>query len=289
MGLFIFSSEGRAVVKDKDLDSIICRIYNLSNNSMSLQDVVRELLKKDISIIGEVHGNFYHHLVQSKILTALSQAVNRKYRRGIYIAFEQLNFVNYVDNYRRDQRFGKPSLYEMLRYYGFDNNSWRLDLYYPLFKAAYDAFLMEGAEWIGLNVPVRVLQKAGCDGSENISECFIGYKRRSRQSDMILREKIKNSHKGREDASVSKMNMIQEVRDLFIANQVGGLYAPVIVFVGNVHAHNKIGVPVYLSGDKSVISVGMKEVDNCGEVDRNAVSHNSDVGYDIIIATERFD
>ncbi|MEL6522503.1 MAG: ChaN family lipoprotein [Pseudomonadota bacterium] len=214
----------------------------------------------EIYLLGERHDNADHHEIQACYVGAVAPAA---------LVFEMLT-ADRAEGVPFEHRLDEDKLRETLDW---DNSGWPdFSIYYNIFEAAPEAKLY------GAAVPRETLRSAFQDGAVGLfggDANRFGLDRPLPEDEQAEREEMQfNAHcEAMPREMMSGMVDAQRLRDAELARvalqaleETGG---PVAVILGNGHARQDWGVPVYLaaaSPETSVFSVGLIE----GEPEENS-------------------
>jgi len=239
-------------------------------------------------LLGEVHDNPDHHLLQARLLRSLLSSGRRP-----AVAFEMLSVEQQstIDAARAEPGLTAQRLGQAL---GWDQSGWPpFRLYQPIFETALGAQLVV----LGANLPRARIREVVKEGEKalppGVRDRIARQGPLSPQARAALRKEMADSHCGElPDALLDPMILGQRARDAQMAEVLlrAGPQGAVLV-AGAEHARTDRGAPAYLApdaGDRRAVAVAFREVDP-GELEPLAYARDEESGgvlpWDYVIFT----
>lgn len=208
-------------------------------------------------LLGETHDNPDHHLLQARLLRAVTSAGRRP-----VVAFEMLATEQQP---ALDAALARPGRTpeDVARAVRWDQSGWPpFATYRPVFAAALDA----GLRLQGANLPRPQIQAAVRRGADALPAPVRA--RLERQGPLPeavareLRQEMADSHCGElPEAMLEPMVLGQRARDAQMAESLASVGdAGAVLITGSGHARTDRGVASYLDGGARVASVLLREV-----------------------------
>ena len=216
----------------------------------------------DFVLLGEVHDNPDHHVLQARLVRAVTAAGKHP-----ALAFEMMDedVQAKIDaaaarQPRDPDAIAKAVEWEKSGWYGFS-------MYRPIFAAGLEA----GLPIVAANLPRQIAKHVVVQGDKALTPelrtRLASFEPLPPATVQGLREEMKRSHCDAPlpEPFLDKLALAQRARDVQMAGRMreaGGANGAVLV-TGNGHARRDRGVPFYLGREapgRSVISVGLLEV-----------------------------
>lgn len=214
-------------------------------------------------LLGEVHDNPDHHLLQARLVRAMTAPGRRP-----AIAFEMLDETQQPALDALPEG-GKPNPDVVRDAVGWNQSGWPdFALYRPIFEAALDA----GLPIVGANLPRSRIREASRKGMEALPPAVRG--RIERQGPLApavlaeMRTEMADSHCGElPESMLEPLVLGQRARDAQMAERLAAAATKdgAILITGSGHARRDRGVPSYLSPEEleagPVLALAFQEVD----------------------------
>ncbi len=238
-------------------------------------------------LLGEIHDNADHHLLQARLIRALAAA-----GRKPAVAFEMLSVEQQpaIDAALAAPGVTPDSLAKAVQW---AKSGWpEFPLYRPVFAAALDARL----HVVGANLPRKDVRRAVMEGEKalppSVAKRIARLGPPSPAEREALRKEMQEAHCGElPEAQMDPMILGQRARDAQLAESLAAAGAGGAALVcGSQHARLDRGVPAYLAGDGGkVISVAFREVTPEGREPAQYVEEDEPEGlpYDFVVFTPR--
>jgi uncharacterized iron-regulated protein len=245
------------------------------------------LLRADVVLLGETHDNPDHHVLEARLVRALTAAGRRPALAFEMLAKDQQPVVDAA--LARDPR--SPDA--LARAVGWDRSGWpAFALYRPVFEAGLDA----GLPIVGANLSRKLGHAVVREGAAALPDDV--RTRIEREGPLapavaaVLRADMKESHCGElPDTLLDPMVLAQRARDAQMAArlaEVRGERGAVLV-TGAGHARKDRGVPVHLARDApapAVLAIAFREVDPAlREPADYAKDEGGTLPYDFVVFT----
>lgn len=215
----------------------------------------------DVVLLGEVHDNVDHHLLQARLVRAVLGAGRRP-----ALAFEMLTTDQQaaVDGALSRSPRDPDALAKAV---GWNKSGWpEFALYRPIVQAGLEA----GLPIVAANLPRRVMRQVVAKGAAALDEPLRA--RLAREEPIppatleALRAEMRESHCGElPEPMVEPLVLAQRARDAQMAARIAEVIdRGAILVAGKGHVRTDRGVPAYLARDlpgRKVIAVGFVEVE----------------------------
>ena len=216
--------------------------------TLSRTELIAELMRSDVILLGERHDNPHHHAVRSELINALAG-------RQPSVVMEYLDRGARLDP-------ALPLLEEMQRA-GFNPQGWQWPLHEPLFAAARGA----GLTILGGNLSRSDARRVAMQGGPALDGALAGLLARaplSGPAQKRLDADLVDGHCGHLPAvRLPNMRLAQRARDAAMASTLlDGHSGPVILLAGNGHVRRDYGVAALLrelAPKRRLVSVGFFE------------------------------
>ncbi len=215
----------------------------------------------DVVLLGEVHDNVDHHLLQARLVRAVLASGRRP-----ALAFEMLTTDQQPDVDAALARSPRdPGA--LAKAVAWKNSRWPdFELYRPIFQAGLDA----GAPVVAANLPRRIVREVVSKGGAGLPEPLRARLAKDEplppETLEALRAEMRDSHCGElPEAMLDPLVVAQRARDAQMAARLAeaGERGAILV-AGRGHVRTDRGVPAYLAADvpaRRVISVAFVEVE----------------------------
>ena len=242
----------------------------------------------DFVALGEVHDNPDHHLLQARLLRAITGAGRRP-----ALAFEMLTADQQpaVDASLASAPGDPDALAKAARW---SESRWPAFRYYrPIFAAG----LAAGLPIVAANLPRAQVKEIVAKGREGLDE---GLRVRLAREEPIpaaalaaLREEMNESHCGElPDAMLDPLVLAQRARDARMAERIetAGAERGAVLITGNAHARNDRAVPALVAKGapgKKVVAVALVEA-QAGKLDAATYREDGETGappHDFLVFT----
>jgi uncharacterized iron-regulated protein len=210
-------------------------------------------------LLGEIHDNPDHHVLQARLVRALAGA-----GRTPAVAFEMIS-VEQQDAVDRALAGPRPSADGVAEAVSWAKSGWpEFPLYRPVFAAAVERKL----RIVGANLPRKDVRRVVTEGEKALPPAVAARTARlgppSETERAALRKEMEEAHCGElPEAHMDPMILGQRARDAQMAEAVlaAGAASGAVLVAGSEHARTDRGVPAYLAGDGGpVVSVAFREV-----------------------------
>jgi uncharacterized iron-regulated protein len=236
-------------------------------------------------LLGEIHDNADHHLLQARLVRALAGA-----GRTPAVAFEMLSVEQQpaIDAVLAAPRPTPDALAQAVQW---ARSGWpEFPLYRPVFAAALDARLRV----VGANLPRKDVRRVVMEGEKALPPAVAARIAKlgpaSAAEREALRKEMEEAHCGElPEAQMDPMILGQRARDAQMAESLVAAGARGAVLVsGAQHARLDRGVPAYLAGEGGpVVSVAFREVSPGGREPAQYVEEDERgaLPYDFVVFT----
>jgi len=229
---------------------------------VSLNSVFSELEKAQFVLLGEIHTNKDHHLLQAQFLAAIAKSAKKAPRLVVEMIDE--SFQPLLNEYRSANPTDTQGLGNILKWQKRGWGKW--ENYQPIFDVAYQYKL----EIFSGNLDRDDVRRIGRGGAKSLK---VTEKNKfaldvpfSEQQSKLLNDMLFESHcKMVPRTALSPMKLVQQVRDGIMANQM--LDAPAgstaVLIAGNGHTRLDWATPRILRArapEAKIISVAFVEV-----------------------------
>jgi uncharacterized iron-regulated protein len=255
---------GSAWASTQDRDHPLAgRIWDVRKNAfVTEQELQAAIEQARLLLLGEVHDNPDHHLLQARFVRAVTATGRRP-----SIAFEMLDETQQgaIDAIPKGEQHNPDAIRDAVRW---DESGWpRFALYRPVFEAALDAALPV----IAANLPRARIREASRGGLESLPAGIRG--RIERQGPLSasvradMRAEMAESHCGElPDSMLDPLILGQRARDAQLADAIsrGATADGSILITGSGHARLDRGVASYLAPEElakgTVVAIALQEV-----------------------------
>lgn len=235
---------------------------NEGYDSANITNLLSKLDGVDVIILGETHGNPYHHEIQTRLVKALEPPA---------LVFEMVpEAKEVVVNDIRKKGGAQGGLRAALEW---DKSSWPdWSLYAPIFEAAPKAYVAGG----GVSKPdIRGAMTKGADALfYNSAEYGLDTPLPAHIQSGMISDLIESHCNAIPESVAVKMVEAQRLRDANFSKAVMRAKTeagtPIVVITGSGHARIDRGMPIYLkhfSPKLGVTSIGMLENGSANTVD----------------------
>lgn len=257
--------------------ALVGKIYATGPRAfVSAQDMGRTIALARFVLLGEVHDNPDHHLLQAWAIRTISKLRGARIAEGApQIAFVALEMIradqqSALDKfYGRDAEVPRPRPPRALgRLLDWDKSGWpEFSIYEPVVSQA----MHERLVIVPASPPLNLDRKVSKDWSSALSQSDIARLALDREfasdlQDALIAE-IRDSHCGLiPETAFERMSRVQRFRDAMMADAMlsAGPYKGAILIAGNSHIRRDRAVPYFLeargSSPDSLVSVAHVEV-----------------------------
>jgi uncharacterized iron-regulated protein len=257
------SADRRWVSAEHRDHALVGRIWDERAQDFVTEDaLVRALAEADFALLGEIHDNPDHHVIQARLVRAIAAGGKRP-----ALAFEMMG-ADKQDAIDAALAKRPRSPDAVARAVEWDRSGWfGFAMYRPVFAAGLDA----GMAIVAANLPVADAKRVAKEGAEALSPELRGVLARQEPlpADVVasLRAEMKASHCDAPlpEPFLDRLALAQRARDAQMASRVtaGGGSGGGILITGNGHVRTDRGVPSYLArddGTRRMVAVGLFEV-----------------------------
>jgi uncharacterized iron-regulated protein len=250
------------------------RVY--SRETQALVEPARlfeALAEADVVLIGEIHDNSDHHLLEAELIARFLLA-----HPAAHVAFEMLDETQ--SEALRPPPNDADTLGERVRWQA---TGWpSFALYRPVFQA-----VLDGGGTLVAAHPSRERVRASMHGVSETEarELHLSPPLASPLREALVRE-IADSHCGHApEAMIEPMVRAQSFKDAFMARALASVGGPVLLVAGSGHVREDRGVPLFLArrGLADALSIRLVGVDDA-VLDPHAYAEDA---YDFVIFTPR--
>lgn len=213
------------------------RIIQLASGSeVSTAQLLADLARQDVLLLGEIHDNALQHQRRGELLTEL-QKLQQQHAGTLYVVAEHLQSGNTVPF--------KGELLTDLERAGFSAKSWQWPIHEPLFAAIRQA----GLPLMGGNLApeqARAIARQGISAMPAPLASILQQAPLSSAAMATLNQELQDGHCGQlQPQHLPAMQLAQRARDaaMFSALRDGGTGMAVLV-AGNNHVRRDYGIPV---------------------------------------------
>lgn len=211
-------------------------------------------------LLGEVHDHPEHHRVRAALIRGMSDRAE--------VFFEQ--FDRERDASLRQAQAAGADADGLARAGALDTKSWAWPLHRPVVEAAIAGKHPVRAANLSRDDARRIARAGALASSDSALARTLGDSAWTEAREQALRKTILDSHCGMLPAKVAPaMALAQRARDAAMAQALMSTTGPAVMIAGNGHVRRDLGVPLYLPGNASVLSVGFLETRK-GEADPRA-------------------
>lgn len=254
---------------------LVGKIWDTHKNKwLTSKQFDKELLFYDYILLGEVHTNADHHILQAKIINSLVSAGAKP-----TVVMEMLSQQTWQD---QPQTWSKHD--ELKQLATMLNSGWPWDLYVPILKSItrHQLKLYAG------NISSDELHRWSNDQGDDKKTTLLHEYFYTEDNFTVLKKNIIDSHCGHANQGfVNFMSRAQMQRDRIMATSLQGKDLPVVFIAGSGHVRNDYAVPMQLRRNykqTSYLSVAFVSVQE-GEDDPQAYLQNDSALYDILYFT----
>ncbi|MEO7726160.1 MAG: ChaN family lipoprotein [Burkholderiales bacterium] len=260
------------------------KIWDVGAQRFITRESLAESLRRAyFRLLGEVHDNPDHHLIQAELLNVIGSAGLRP-----MVAFEQFD-REYDAALHLLQAAAIPSADDVAVAVKFDRRGWTWEFYRPLIEMA-----------LRYGMPLRAANLSRAAAGQIVKEFTVPGRRQnatdapwSAEKEHALRAVIVEGHCGAlPDSVVPAMTAAQRARDTSLAEvllEAGSDGA--VLLTGNGHVRRDIAVPVYLraaASARSICAIGILEVEaGSNEPQSYAMSGAGVPPFDFVCFTPR--
>jgi uncharacterized iron-regulated protein len=227
-------------------NSLVGKIWDTHKNAwISAHQLNSELLQYDYILLGEVHTNQDHHLLQAKIINALVDAGTKP-----TIVMEMLSNESWQDQPKNWNKADElQELASML------NDGWPWPLYAPILQSVVHHQL----DLFAGNISSDALHRWANDQADSESDSEAGNESEGAKENLLreysytkdnfakLEKTIIDSHCGHANPRlINFMSRAQMQRDRIMTTSLVGKKTPVVFIAGSGHIRNDYAVPMQL-------------------------------------------
>jgi uncharacterized iron-regulated protein len=237
------------------------------------EELAAQLRKARFRLLGEVHDHPAHHRHRAALIRALGAPGE--------VYFEQFDRKHDAD-LREAQRAGANA--DALAKAGQLDAGWKWPLHRPLLEAALDAPVQVRAANLS-PADTRRIARAGKLGPQDVAlDAALSRADWTAQREAALRAVIIDGHCGALPEKIAPaMALAQRARDATLALALAEAPGNAVLIAGNGHVRRDLGVPLYLPGGATFLSVAFLETQP-GEADPRAyvAGANGESMYDFV-------
>lgn len=211
-------------------------------------------------LLGEVHDHPEHHRVRARLIRGLDGRAE--------VFFEQ--FDRERDASLRQAQAAGADADGLAQAGALDAKAWAWPLHRPLLEAAIAGAHPVRAANLSRADARRIARAGALAPSDAALARTLGTAAWTEARERALRRTLLDSHCGMLPAKVAPaMALAQRARDAAMALALLSAAGPAVLVAGNGHVRRDLGVPLYLPGNATVLSVGFIEA-RAGEPDPRA-------------------
>lgn len=213
-------------------------IINLKNKqSIKFQELIDQILKTDIILIGEIHDNFRHHLAKIAILQA-------SLNKNDSLALEMIDSKKQSKIDALSKQISKENLKDAI---GWDKK-WKYKNYKEIVELAFYEANLKGANLAKDEIELIFRGAMPLNGVLSTTDNVKSQ----------IAELIEQNHKMSDKNLLSLFVSVQQYKDRRMADVLLRQKGKAFLVAGNYHIYKNVGVPLHLKdfkNKKSVLSI----------------------------------